>query len=123
MGDIQWPDRQLYFVGRSFPDLGGGYLRDSSSPLQRLACIGGKVEYDDDAATIAPARIVFKTPDGSRLDVGLRPIAPSICFDIAHSCEEPEHWLYWRTLIEARVVGWDTPPARGWFEASRYGLA
>jgi hypothetical protein len=38
------------------------------------------------------------------------------------SCREPEHWLYWRTLVEARVAGWDTP-ARGWFEASRYGVA
>jgi hypothetical protein len=122
MGDLQWADRQVYFVGRSFPGLGGGYLRDGSGALQRLACVDGNVDYDDVAGTIAPARLVFQAPDRSLLDVSLEPVAPSICFDIAHSCREPEHWLYWRTLVEARVAGWDTP-GRGWFEASRYGVA
>ena len=35
----------------------------------------------------------------------MRPIAPSVAFDMAHTCEEPERWLYWRTLVEARGVG------------------
>ncbi len=50
----------------------------------------------------------------------LDPVSPSISFDLAHTCEEPEHWLYWRILVEARVSGWPEP-VRGWVEASRYG--
>jgi hypothetical protein len=123
MGDLQWPDRQLYFVGRSFPGLAGGYLRDDSGAMSRLTCVDGKVEYDDQAGTLAgPAHLIFETPDRTRLDVSLTPITPSIYFDMAHSCQEPEHWLYWRTLVEARVAGWATP-ARGWFEAGRHGAA
>jgi hypothetical protein len=45
-----------------------------------------------------------------------------ITLDIAQSGPEPEHWLYWRTLVEARVTGWDAP-VRGWLEARRYGVA
>ena len=56
-----------------------------------------------------------------RVEAELRPIAPSVTFDMAHTCEKPEHWLYYRTLVEATVSGWDTP-CRGWFESSRYGL-
>jgi hypothetical protein len=41
---------------------------------------------------------------------------------MAHTCREAEHWSYWRTLVEARVAGWPEP-ARGWFEANRYGVA
>ena len=36
--------------------------------------------------------------------------------------EVPERWLYWRTLVVARVEGWDET-CRGWFETSRYGTA
>ena len=63
----------------------------------------------------------FEDRRGDALDVDLAPIAPSVAFDMAHTCE-PEHWLYCRTLVEARVSGWDGP-CRGWFEASRYGIA
>lgn len=122
MGDIQWDDRQLYFVGRSFPGLAGGYLRSGSEALQRVVCVDGDVGYDDERRTIGPSRLVFETPDKTRLDVTVKPISPSIAFDIAHTCAEPVHWLYWRALVEARVAGWDEP-ARGWFEAGRYGIA
>jgi len=54
------------------------------------------------------------------VDVTFEAVAPSVRFDMAHTCEVPERWLYWRTLVEARVEGWDEP-CRGWFETSRYG--
>jgi hypothetical protein len=69
-----------------------------------------------------PGRLGFETTDGERIDVELAPVAPSIMFDMAHTCQVPEQWSYWRTLVEARVAGWDGP-CRGWFEASRYGAA
>ena len=121
MGDIQGDDRQLYFVGRSFPGLAGGYLRDASG-VQPLVCVDGRVDYDDQGRTIGPSTLVFETPGGERLDVAMEPIGPSIAFDMAHTCQEPEHWLYWRALVDVRVAGWDTP-VRGWFEAGRHGIA
>lgn len=121
LGDVQSSAGQLYFVGG--PQLGGagiGYLRDASG-LRTLRCVDGAVGYDDAQRTIAQSRLGFAASDGSRLDVVLSPIAPSVSFDMAHTCREPEHWPYWRTLVEARVSGWKEP-ARGWFEANRYGL-
>ena len=123
LGDLQAGDRQLYFVGRSFPGPGGGFLRDGDRPLQHLVTVDGSVvEYDDEHRTITSGRLHFEGRDALRLDVELSPIAPSVAFDMAHTCEVPEHWLYWRTLVEARVAGWDGP-CRGWLETSRYGSA
>ncbi len=62
----------------------------------------------------------FTDEHGAPIDVELTPISPSVSFDMAHTCEVPEHWLYWRILVEARVSGW-SEPVRGWVEASRYG--
>ena len=98
---------------------GGGYLRDASG-VRHLVCVGGAIEYDDTARTITPSHLRFEAEDGAPLDVELDPVSPSISFDMAHTCEEPEHWLYWRILVEARVSGWPEP-VRGWVEASRYG--
>ena len=122
LGDIQSEDRQLYFVGRSFPGLGGGFLRNGSDSLRHLVCVDGSIEYDDRRRTIATGRLSFEGGEGDRIEVTLEPIAPSVDFDMAHTCEPPEHWLYWRTLVEAHVTGWDGP-CRGWLEANRYGLA
>ena len=82
---------------------------------------GSVVDYDDEHRTIASAHLRVAGRKGLGLDVDLVPIAPSVAFDMAHTCEVPEHWLYWRTLVEARVSGWDGP-CRGWFETSRYGV-
>jgi hypothetical protein len=118
LGDVQADGRQLYFVGA--PGRGAGYVRDGSGGLRHLAWVDAAIDYDDGARTIAPGRLGFERADGTRLDVALEPIAPSVSFDMAHTCPQAEHWLYWRTLVEARVSGWDGP-CRGWFEASRYG--
>jgi hypothetical protein len=120
LGDLQSGDRQLYFVGAPSYGRGGGYLRDGADEVRHLVMVDGTVDYDDDAGTITPGRLCFESTDGSRVDVELEPIAPSVAFDMAHTCEEPEHWPYWRTLVEARVTGWDGA-CRGWIEASRYG--
>jgi hypothetical protein len=123
LGDLQSEDAQLYFVGG--PQLGngggGGYLRDASG-VRTLRAVGGTIDYDDTARTIAPTTLRFATDDGEELDVELVPTSPSISFDMAHTCEKPEAWLYWRILADARVPGWGEP-ARGWVEASRYGIA
>ena len=120
LGDLQGEHAQLYFVGApQLGERGAGYLRDASG-VRHLTCVGGAIEYDDTARTIAPARVRFDAGDGAPLDVELEPISPSVSFDMAHTCEEPEHWLYWRILVEARVSGWGEP-VRGWVEASRYG--
>jgi hypothetical protein len=122
LGDLQSEGAQLYFVGA--PQLGGrggGYLRDASG-VRQLRCTAGTIEYDDVARTIAPATLRFETADGDALDVELVPASPSISFDMAHTCEVPEHWLYWRTLVDAKVSGWTGSP-RGWVEANRYGIA
>jgi hypothetical protein len=120
LGDLQSGQRQLYFVGAPGHGLGGGYLRDRSGGVRRLVAVDGSIDYDDDARTITPGRLGFQTPDGTRVDVELAPASPSVAFDMAHTCQEPEQWLYWRSLVEARVTGWDRP-CRGWLEASRYG--
>ena len=86
-----------------------------------MRCIGGTIDYDDTARTMAPTRLRFATADGDELEVELVPASPSISFDMAHTCEVPEHWLYWRILADARVTGW-TGTARGWVEANRYGV-
>jgi hypothetical protein len=119
LGDLQSPDGQLYFVGVG-PGLGIGYLRDESGAVRHLGWSGGGVNYDDDARTIGAARLELSNAEGVAVEAELTPIAPSVCFDMAHTCAAPEHWLYWRTLVEARVSGWDAP-CRGWVEASRYG--
>jgi hypothetical protein len=120
LGDLQADDRQLYFVGRSFPGLGGGFVRDGESALEHVVAVDGSVDYDDEHRTITSGKLRFEGPRTPGLDVELVPVAPSVAFDMAHTCEVPEHWLYWRTLVEAKVSGWDGP-CRGWFETSRYG--
>ncbi|MFN8025582.1 MAG: hypothetical protein U0W40_04235 [Acidimicrobiia bacterium] len=123
IGDLQSEHGELYFVGAPADPVPrvGGYLRASgSSELVRLACVEGSIELDDAHATVAPVHLVFETPGGERVEVDMAPVGPSAQFDMAHTCEVPEHWLYWRHLVEARVSAWDGP-ARGWFEASRYG--
>jgi len=122
IGDLQGDDRELYFVGapaEPVPRM-GGYLREGTGELVRLACVEGDVRLDDAHATVAPVHLVFETPDQTRVEVDMTPVGPSVQFDMAHTCEVPEHWLYWRHLVEARVSTWDRP-ARGWFEAGRYG--
>jgi hypothetical protein len=122
LGDLQGGDRQLYFVGRSFPGLGGGFLRTGSgSPEHLVALDDSLIEHDDDAHTISTGRLHLKG-ESSDIEVTVRPIAPAVAFDMAHTSERPEHWLYWRTLVEAEVSGWDRP-CRGWFETSRYGAS
>jgi hypothetical protein len=122
LGDLQSEDAQLYFVGApQLGERGGGYLRDAAG-VRRLRCVGGTVDYDDAARTMAPARLRFATDDGEELDVELVPASPSVAFDMAHTCEVPEHWLYWRILVDARVEGW-SGTARGWVEANRHGIA
>lgn len=121
LGDLQAEDAQLYFVGSpQLSERGGGYLRDASG-VTPLRCTGGVIEYDDAARTIAPAKLRFGAGE-AEFDVELVPVSPSVSFDMAHTCEVPEHWLYWRILVEAHVSGWSSP-ARGWVEASRYGIA
>jgi hypothetical protein len=121
LGDLQAPGRQLYFVGRTFPGLGMGFLREAGKPLRHLVITDGEIDFDDDGRTIGSARLHFDGgTDGGSLDVTFAPITPSVAFDMAHTCRVPEDWLYWRTLIEARVSGPDEV-CRGWFETSRYG--
>jgi hypothetical protein len=120
LGDAQHGDHQLYFVGSPAYGRGSGYLRDGAS-IRHLTWVDDALEYDDAHRTIAPGTMGFEDRDGNRIDVAVMPVAPSVAFDMDHTCPEPEHWLYYRTLIEARVPGWETP-CRGWFEASRYGV-
>jgi hypothetical protein len=123
LGDVQAPDRQLYFVGRTFPGLGMGFLREGDGLLRHLVITDGAIDFDDEARTIRSARLHF---DGGEhtddLDVTFETITPSVAFDMAHTCAVPEHWLYWRALVTARVSGWEEP-CRGWFETSRYGCS
>ena len=107
LGDLQSEHAQLYFVGA--PQLARTRRRVPARRVGRagpVRCIGGSVDYDDAARTIAPAQLKFATADGDELDVELEPASPSISFDMAHTCEVPEHWLYWRILVDARVSGW-----------------
>jgi hypothetical protein len=121
LGDIQAGGRQLYFVGRSFPEQAGGFLREGDGAVQHVRVVDGSVEYDDAGRTVAPGWLRFQGPDATEIDVEFAPVGPSVAFDMAHTCDAPEHWLYWRALIRARISGTDAP-VRGWFEASRYGL-
>ena len=82
----------------------------------------GSIDFDDEGRTIREAWIRAEDPGSEPLEITMRPIAPSVVFDMAHTCEVPERWLYWRTLVEAEVPGWGGP-CRGWFETSRYGVA
>ncbi len=121
LGDLQAEDAQLYFVGApQLGERGSGYLRDASG-VRTLRCVGGTIDYDDAFRTIAPAKLRFAAGD-DELDVELVPVSPSVSFDMAHTCEVPEAWPYWRILVDAHVSGWSAP-ARGWVEASRYGIA
>jgi hypothetical protein len=122
LGDLQAEHAQLYFVGQpQVGERGGGYLRDATG-VRRISSVAGDVHYDDAGRTIAPAQLRFEAEDGEVVDVELEPASPSISFDMAHTCEEPEHWLYWRILVDARVSGW-SGTVRGWVEASRYGCS
>jgi hypothetical protein len=121
LGDLQSEGAQLYFVGApQLAERGGGYLRDASG-VRRVHCTDGTIHYDDAARTIRPATLRFATEYGEELDVELVPASPSISFDMAHTCQVPEHWLSWRTLVDATVSGWNGA-ARGWVEANRYGI-
>lgn len=124
IGDLQGDGRELYFVGRTFPGEAGGYERVGTGDMQPLMVVEAELDYDDANRTIRPSRMVFDAFDGSgrKVEVTFRPAGPTIQFDIAHTVEEPEHWLYWRALVEAEVSGWDAP-VRGWYEAGRYGVA
>jgi hypothetical protein len=119
LGDLQAGDHQLYFAGAASPFVGGGFVRHGASMEQVRTLEGTTIVYDDEAHTIREGRVVV---DG--LDVTLRPITPSVTFDMAHTCPEAEteHWLYWRTLVEANVPAWGGT-FRGWLEASRYGVS
>jgi hypothetical protein len=121
LGDVQSDAGQIYFVGRE-PGLGSAYIREPGKDVRHLRWSGGDVTYDDVGRTVTKARLELTGGDGERIDVDLEPAAPSICFDMGHTCEPPEHWLYWRALTRARVSCWEQP-ARGWLEASRYGIA
>jgi hypothetical protein len=119
LGDLQAEDRQLYFVGLR-PGYGMAYLREGERELRHLQWAGGEVSYDDAGRTITAARLELVDGDGAQVDVELEPVGPSVCFDMGHTCEPPEHWLYWRTMVQARISGWPAT-SRGWFEANRYG--
>jgi hypothetical protein len=121
LGDLQGGDRQLYFVGAPTYGIGTAYLREGSADLRHLQWVDPVIDFDDDARTIEPSTLHFESSDGERLGVTIEPAAPSFAFDMAHTCEQPEQWLYWRTLITGTVDGWDAP-CRGWFETNRYGL-
>jgi hypothetical protein len=119
LGDVQSERGQLYFVGQP-SGLGMAYLREPGQDVRHFMWAGANLDYDDDRRTLRSGRLELAGAGEDRLSVELTPIGPSVAFDMAHTCEEPEYWLYWRTLVEARVTGWDAPE-RGWFEASRYG--
>jgi hypothetical protein len=119
LGDVQSPHGQLYFVGRP-NGLGMAYLRELSQEVRHFIWSEAKLDYDDEQRTIRSGRLELAGAGDDRLTVELTPLGPSVAFDMAHTSDPPEHWLYWRTLVQARVTGWDAP-APGWFEASRYG--
>jgi hypothetical protein len=119
LGDLQAPGRQLYFVGRTLPGLGMGFLSEGDG-VQHLMAVDGGIEFDDDARTVGSAWLRLEG-EGTSVEARMKPVAPSAVFDMAHTCKAPERWLYWRTLVEAELTGWDQP-CRGWFETSRYGV-
>ena len=127
LGDLQSPGRQLYFVARTLPGLGMALVRDreglrDGEDVRHMIVADGSIDFDDEGRTIREAWIRAEEPGSEPLEITMRPIAPSVVFDMAHTCEVPERWLYWRTLVEAEVPGWGGP-CRGWFETSRYGVA
>jgi hypothetical protein len=97
----------------------GGYLREQTRELQPLTCTDATIAFDDERRTVLEASVTFATPTGDALKVQMTRLSPSIVVDIGHTCQVPERWLYWRTLVHANVEGWDAP-VRGWFETSRY---
>jgi len=122
LGDLQGDGLQLWFAGTpQLAERGGGYLKDARG-VHRLARIEGRIDYDDARRTIAPAALAFVTEDGERLEVELVPETRSFAFDMAHACDPPEHWTYWRTLVRARITG-SGDELWGWLEANRYGHA
>jgi hypothetical protein len=122
LGDLQGRDLQLYFAGSPQPaERGSGYLRDGHG-MRLISRIDGTIAYDDEHRTIAPSRLVFSDDTSTSIALDLEPASPSISFDMAHSTEPPEHWTYWRLLVNARVDDSDVV-LRGWFEANRYGIA
>ena len=119
LGDLQGDGFQLWFAGMPQPALGaGGYIRDADG-MRTIASIDGTIGYDDDHTTIAPSRLGFTDDTGQRLEIELSPLTESIQFDMAHSCDPPEHWMYWRTLVGGRIEP-SGVEVRGWFEANRY---
>jgi len=133
LGDLQSADRQLYFVARTFPGVGMAFYRDGSGEPARAAGSGqrgvhhllvadGSIDFDDERRTFGEARLRLEGRDVEPFEVTMRPISPSVVFDMGNTVEPPERWLYYRTLVEAHADGWEGP-CRGWFESSRYGLA
>ena len=122
LGDLQSEGAQLYFVGSpQLAERGGGYLRDASG-VQAVRCIGGTIEYDDAARTIAPAQLRFATANGEELDVEI---------DAGVTEHQLRHGAHLRgaralaLLADPRrrpVSGW-SGRTRGWVEANRYGIA
>jgi hypothetical protein len=119
LGDLQSRDRQLYFVGRSFPGVGMAFLREGEA-LHHLLVDDGSIDFDDEHRTFRHAHLHVARTDGDGFDVTMRPISTSVVFDMGTTVDPPERWLYYRTLVEAHADGWDGP-CRGWFETSRYG--
>ena len=108
LGDLQAENAQLYFVGAPQP----GERAGAGTSVTRRACGTSCASEVRSSTTTRHARsrhprVRFEAEDGAPLDVELDPVSPSISFDLAHTCEEPEHWLYWRILVEARC-----PPGR-----------
>jgi hypothetical protein len=120
MGDFQAPGRQLYFVGRTFPGLGMGFVRHDGEDARHLLITDGHVDFDDRGCTIDAAWLRLEGEGVEPIEVTMKAITPSVVFDLAHSCDPPERWLAWRTLVEAQVTGW-ADPCRGWFDTGRYG--
>jgi hypothetical protein len=119
LGDLQSPHGQLYFVGRP-SGLGMAYLREPSHRVRHFLWSEAHLDYDDEQRTIRSGRLELAGAGDDRLTVEFTPLGPSVAFDMAHTSDPPENWMYWRTLVQARVTGWNAA-ACGWFEASRYG--
>jgi hypothetical protein len=121
LGDVQSQDGQLYFVGQP-SGRGMAYLREPGQEVRNFLWSKADFDYDDDQRTVRSGRLELAGAGEDHVVLEFVPAAPSVAFDMAHTPEQPEHWLYWRALVNATVTGWEAP-ARGWFEASRYGSA
>ena len=120
LGDLQAADRQIYFAAAPNAEggRGGGYVRLGET-TQPIAGIEASVDYRDDEATIGPSTLTFIDVDRIRHAYDLEVLAPSVQFDMAHTGQPAQHWLYWRTLV--RATPHDGGPALlGWFEANRF---